>query len=111
MRIPLAGLQGKLNDFARNASVLIKQIDGAHSVIAICDDDFPIAWISDEQQRRKFLAGRNFHMIFLYVRIESRALRLELRMESQTRDPYGHNVVNLLTPKKRGSRRPALHYP
>jgi hypothetical protein len=58
-----------LNDFARNASVLIKQIDGAHSVIAICDDDFPIAWISDEQQRRKFLAGRDFHMILSYVRI------------------------------------------
>ena len=44
-----------LNDFARNASVLIKQIDGAHSVIAICDDEFQMAWISDEQQRRKLL--------------------------------------------------------
>jgi len=58
-----------LNDFARNASVLIKQIDGAHSVIAICDDEFPMAWISDEEQRRELLAGRDCHMIFSYVRI------------------------------------------
>jgi len=58
-----------LNDFAGNASVLIKQIDGAHSVIAICDDEFQMTWISDEQQRRKLLAGRDCHMIFSYVRI------------------------------------------
>jgi hypothetical protein len=58
-----------LNDLARNASVLIKQIDGAHSVIAICDDDFPIASISDQQQGRKLIAGRDFHMIFSYVRV------------------------------------------
>ena len=58
-----------LNDFAGNGSVLIKQIDGAHSVIAICDDEFQMAWISDEQQRRKLLAGRDCDMIFSYVRI------------------------------------------
>ncbi len=56
-----------LNDFAGNASVLIKQIDGAHPVIAVCDDEFQMGWISDEQQRRKLLAGRDCHMIFPYV--------------------------------------------
>jgi hypothetical protein len=37
-----------LNDFAGNASVLIKQIDGAHPVIAVCDNEFRMGWISDE---------------------------------------------------------------
>jgi hypothetical protein len=58
-----------LNDFARNGSILIKQIDSTHSMIAVRDDELLTGWVSNEKQRRKFLAGRNSHMIFANVRI------------------------------------------
>ena len=75
-----------------------------------------ISWRSVQDHLRRPAMGRNHAAPCAFqnrsrARLQVRALRLELRMESQTRDPYGHNVVNLLTPKKRGSRRPALHHP
>src|ERR1700730_1851555 len=51
-----------LNDFARNGSILIKQIDSTHSMIAVRDDELLTGWVSNEKQRRKLLAGRDCHM-------------------------------------------------
>ncbi len=39
------------NDLARNYSVLIKRIDRAQPMIAICNDHFAVLGISDQQQR------------------------------------------------------------
>jgi len=70
-----------LNDFARNGSVLIKQIDGAHSVIAVRDDELPMGWVSDKEEWRKLLAGRDFHMVFADVRIGYSPIKVTERRE------------------------------
>ena len=39
-------------------------------MIAVRDDEFLTGWVSNEKQRRKLLASRNFYMIFANVRID-----------------------------------------
>jgi hypothetical protein len=58
-----------LNNFARNGSVLIKQIDGAHSMIAVRDDELPMGWVSDEEEWRELFSSRDLHMVLADVRI------------------------------------------
>src|SRR5580698_5139686 len=58
-----------LDDFARNDRVLIKRVNGAHSVIAIRDDELAVDWVSDEEERRKLLSGRKFYLVLVHVRV------------------------------------------